>query len=338
MKKILVVFTGGTIGSTLNGGIINTADNNDYKLIALFRKHFDKKEAIEFKCLQPIKLLSENLFPSVWQNIAETVAAVNTDSYSGIIITHGTDTLAYSASAMSYCLHGVNIPILMVSSNYPLADSRANGLANFNCAIEYIVQEAQRGLYVPYQNQQQTMHLHLGSRLSSSLQLSGDFVSVQSKSYMRFINNKFEPLNPPLLSERKAFHDLQPVFSENIIMLRPYPGLNYSRINLEGVDAVCHDLYHSGTACSSMQWGKDYSLQAFLKHCVDQDIEVYLAPSLKTESSYQSTRELLDVGAEMIWNMSLEAAYVKLLLAYGNFDNKATIMDFINSDIAGEHV
>ncbi|MDD2661449.1 MAG: asparaginase, partial [Methylococcales bacterium] len=58
----------------------------------------------------------------------------------------------------------------------------------------------------------------------------------------------------------------------------------------------------------------------------------------KSPDAYQSTRALIDQGAEMIWNMSIEAAYVKLMLAYGNFTDAQQIMAFIDSDIAGEHV
>jgi len=69
-----------------------------------------------------------------------------------------------------------------------------------------------------------------------------------------------------------------------------------------------------------------------------QNIKVYLAPSIKSTDAYQSTRALIGQGAEMIWNMSIEAAYVKLMLAYGNFTDEQQIMGFIDKDIAGEHV
>ncbi|MFZ2311124.1 MAG: asparaginase, partial [Methylobacter sp.] len=72
--------------------------------------------------------------------------------------------------------------------------------------------------------------------------------------------------------------------------------------------------------------------------CGEQGIKVYLAPAIKSADAYQSTRALIEQGAEMIWNMSIEAAYVKLMLAYRNFTDEQQIMDFINSDIAGEHI
>ena len=132
--------------------------------------------------------------------------------------------------------------------------------------------------------------------------------------------------------------NLKANFSGRILMIKPYPGLDYAHFNLENVDVVLHDLYHSGTACTSAQWGENYSLIAFTKLCLNKNIKVYLAPAIKSTDAYHSTRELIEQGAEMIWNISIEAAYVKLMLAYGNFNGEQQIMEFIDRDIAGEHV
>ena len=338
MDNILVVFTGGTIGSKTTDGAINTASDSQFKLLNQFQSRYRSDRQLHFESCSPVQILSENLFPSAWTQIIQTIESAQPDKYSGIIVTHGTDTLAYTAAALSFYFHNLNTPILMVSSDYPLDDARANGLANFACAVEFILQLGHPGLYVPYRNQQQLMQLHRGTRLASSLQLSGDFISVQFKTYMQFENNRFQLLDPSPLEKKRFTQALIPSFSNRILMIRPYPGLDYSRFNLENVDAVCHDLYHSGTACTSMQWGENHSLIAFLTNCKKQRIKVYLAPAFHSESAYQSTRELLNAGAEMIWNMSLEAAYVKLLLVYGNFEGDDEITDFIHGDIAGEHI
>ncbi|GAB4256290.1 MAG: hypothetical protein Kow0065_05000 [Methylomicrobium sp.] len=96
-------------------------------------------------------------------------------------------------------------------------------------------------------------------------------------------------------------------------------------------------MYHSGTACSSRQWGENHSLLPFIDRCRHHEIPIYLAPSIKSDNAYQSTRELLDRGASTLWNLTLECAYVKLLLAYGNFVGE-DIERFIEHDIAAEHV
>jgi L-asparaginase/Glu-tRNA(Gln) amidotransferase subunit D len=338
MKNILVVFTGGTIGSIATGGTINTSDTTSFKLIQLFEQHYENHRQIHFDTIQPLQILSENLAPVAWKTLIAAIEAAQPDQYDGIIITHGTDTLAYTACALSFYFHAAKIPMLLVSSDYPLDHPKANGLDNFICAVEFILQKNQPGVFVPYRNQQQATQLHQGTRLACSLQLSGDFFSVQGKSYLQFANRQFSLVNPPAQQMPTQNTLLKADFSERILMVKPYPGLDYSRFNLDGVDAVLHDLYHSGTACASAQWGENYSLLEFIRRCEKQGVTVYLAPAIKSADAYQSTQALIEQGAKIIWNMSIEAAYVKLLLAYGNFDDKQEIMDFIVGDLAGEHL
>jgi L-asparaginase/Glu-tRNA(Gln) amidotransferase subunit D len=346
MKQILLVFTGGTIGSTATDGTIDTASNAPFKLLQLFEQQYQNHKDIHFDTLQPIQILSENLAPAAWELIITAIESIQPDKYDGIIITHGTDTLAYTAAAMSFYFNTSRVPILLVSSDYPLDNPKCNGLANFICAVEFIKQRIKTGVFVPYRNAGQAMQVHLGSRLACSLQLSGDFYSVQGNSFMQFDGQHFTSANElPAESRKPAKQDaaidrisLNPQFSSHILMIKPYPGLDYSNIKLDAVDAVLHDLFHSGTACTTEQWGKNHSLLEFAKRCGDLGITVYLAPAVKTENAYQSTRELIEHGAEMIWNTSIEAAYVKLMLAYGNFSDKQQVSKLINRDIACEHV
>lgn len=337
MKKILVVFTGGTIGSIATGATINTSDTTSFKLIRLFEQRYENHRQIHFDTIQPLQILSENLAPAAWKTLIEAIEAARPDQYDGIIITHGTDTLAYTACALSFYFNAIKIPILLVSSDHPLDHPKANGLENFICAVEFILQKSEAGVFVPYRNQQQITQLHQGTRLACSLQLSGDFFSVQGKSHMQFENRQFSLLSPTA-TQTSAHNPLKADFSERILMIKPYPGLDYTRFCLDNVDAVLHDLYHSGTACASLQWGENYSLVEFIQRCEKQNIAVYLAPAIKSTEAYQSTQALIEQGAKTIWNMSIEAAYVKLLLAYGNFDDRQEIMEFVAKDIAGEHL
>ncbi|MDD5274838.1 MAG: asparaginase domain-containing protein [Methylovulum sp.] len=338
MKQILVVFTGGTIGSTVTEGTINTANTMPFKLLQQFQQHYPKHQQISFTTLEPMAILSENIAPAFWKILIDTVEAAGPEQYDGVIITHGTDTLSYTAAALSFYFHALRVPMLLVSSDYPLDDPRANGLENFVCAVEFIVKENLPGVFVPYRNPQQLTQLHKGTRLASCLQLSGDFISVQGRSYMQFENDRFSLLNPVGNQTHDSIGPLRAFFSERILLIRPYPGLDYRMFNLAEVDVVLHDLYHSGTACVSEQWGENHSLLKFIGHCKSHAINVYLAPAHQSPNAYQSTRFLVERGAVMVWNMSIEAAYVKLALAYGNFTDREKIIAFINSDIAGEHV
>jgi len=337
LTNILLVFTGGTIGSAAHNGTIDTSEKQGYKLVQLFEQTSPNTEQVRFKTIQPLQILSENLVPSVWESLIKAIEAENISQYNGIIITHGTDTLAYTASALGLYFNNIKKPILLVSSDYPLNHPLANGLSHFSCAIEFIRQRKEIGVFVPYKNANAKMSVHMGTRLASSLQLSSDFISVQSKAYLQFENNAFHQLNPMKTRECNAVQ-LTPSFSANVLLIKPYPGLDYSHFQLDKVDVIIHDLYHSGTACSRADSGENHSLLTFIKKCNQRNIDVYMAPAITNTDAYSSTRSLIEQGAKMIWNMSIESAYAKLLLAYGNFTDELTIEQFLECNIAFEHV
>ncbi|MEE1018023.1 MAG: asparaginase domain-containing protein, partial [Acutalibacteraceae bacterium] len=131
MKKILLIFTGGTIGSKSSGGITNVDDTAKYRLIEKYRTQYG--ENAEFDSISPINILSENLCISHWQTLYDAVCEKLSDDskYSGIIIAHGSDTLAYTAAAMSFLLCGIKIPVVLIAADRQIDDMRSNGVANF---------------------------------------------------------------------------------------------------------------------------------------------------------------------------------------------------------------
>lgn len=334
MKNILLVFTGGTIGSKAHQGVIDTDSDAGFKLINLFRERFEGQGQVNFDILCPVQLLSENLHPDAWRSIIGSILSKNLNDYDGIIVTHGTDTLAFTAAVLSVYFNDLKVPLLLVSSDLPLDDPHANGVANFSCAVAFILKRVAIGCFVSYQNPGQVMQVHLASRLSSCLPLSSNFISVQSRPFMQFVEGRFE------LIEALDDVDLCPVRFKaefaRLLLIRPYPGLDYSHFDLQGVEVVLHDLYHSGTACVSAQWGQSHQLIHFAQRCQSQSVPLYLAPAMKTPNAYCSTRALMDSGVQMIWNTSLEAAYAKLILAYGNALSPTDIAALISTNVAHE--
>lgn len=338
MKRILLVLTGGTIGSTVSDSTIKTDASTQLQLMERLTTDYAYVGEFAFHTIQPVELHSENLVPRVWQRIIQAVEDQALAEFDGIIITHGTDTLAFSSAAFSLYWHALNLPVLLVSSDYPLTDNRANGIANFICALEFIRQRQEAGVFVPYQNQHQNMCVHLGTRLATSLPLSSDFISVQHKEYLTFDGHHFKISHPyPPNQPRKCFQ-LKTNFDKQVLLIWPYPGLNYDGFDLTGTEAVLHGLYHSGTAPVTMNWGDRHSLIPFIQRCQNEGITVYLAPAIKNNDSYQSTKTLLDLGAKFIWNTPLEAAYAKLLIAYGSFSDKSAIDEFLDTELAHEWV
>ena len=162
--KILVIFTGGTIGSTKSGSVIDIDAETSFQLLESYLAQPQAK-AVEFETQQPIYILSENLVPNDWDALLHTLNSVDQSQYDGIIIAHGTDTLPYTAAAISFGIQQCDVPVLLVSSDYPLDDKRANGLVNFTGAIDFIAQGVVAGVFVVFKNNNGETLVHLGSRL-----------------------------------------------------------------------------------------------------------------------------------------------------------------------------
>ncbi len=332
MKTILLCLTGGTLGSSISQGRIALDENASGTLLKQYQNLDPEAFAsVTFDCIQPLKLLSENLMPRHWGELINALEAKNPSRYDGIIVGHGTDTLPYTAAALSYGLHGLPVPILLVSSNLPLSEDKANGLANFRAAVDFILTKQHPGVYVPYQNPGQKLALHRSLNLLSSLPLSCDFVSAGGQPLAWYEHGRFQ-FNEKLDSEAREQWPIPPLFSSRILLLRPYPGLDYRAIDITGYQAVLHDLYHSGTACTANEPGAAHALPDFIDRCRRKNVNVYLAPINPEQRYYQTSQIIADAGGRFLSGMTLEAAYAKLCLAYGVFADTDDINAFLRDD------
>ena len=142
--NITVIFTGGTIGSSAQQNVVSTDAKMPYRLLAMYESQQNKKGTSipHFLTESPFTTLSEYMDGSHLNLLIACIQKLLTgscaDGIDGIIITHGTDTLPFTAAALGMCFAYARIPILLVSSNYILDDPRANGLTNFTAAVDYI--------------------------------------------------------------------------------------------------------------------------------------------------------------------------------------------------------
>lgn len=309
MKKILTVFTGGTICCAsdeskryLNPALAKRAllanfaeSNSPYAKIA--GGLFEDSEFPEGK-----KTLSENMTAEKLDFIAEHVLSFNPNDFAGIIILHGTDTLAFSASVLSRILGVMNLPVMLVSGNHPPMDKKSNANANFRKAVELIMGRINPGVYVPYRNSDGEMHLHHGEKIMQCGNFSEDFFS--------------EPvLGTP---KRTNLKKIRPI-PDNVLVIYPYTGLNYSRFDLSHIKAVIHGTYHSGTVCTD-------KLIPFAARCCENHIPLFIAPSGLGSDQYASVFELTENSSVHLMNTSLESAYGKALagIAFGFQDDELT--------------
>jgi len=291
-------------------------------------------------------VLSENMTVSYWKQIYDRIKGISKKDCDGVVVTHGTDTLAYSAAFLSFMLKDIDVPILLVSSDYPLDDCRSNGLPNFIAAVDFISNVGTKGLFVPFykrlkKNETQTI-IHLGTRLMQAQPFVHCFNSLGNVAYGRICEGVFQwhnhENNPTPDDVQSPSEIVIPCFPEEkkILYLNAYPGLDYEIMDFrEKPDAIIHCLFHSGTACATPEYDRN-SVVAFAKRCIGQGIDFYAAPYDSRHPMYSSSKVMADTGIRFINNISSVAAYTKLLIAYGSFTNGDERRFFIDNNIACE--
>ena len=341
MKKILVVFTGGTIGSKANNKIINVDEQQGYLLIDMFRERSNQE--VDFVTMQPLNILSENCTPKDWSILISAIKNNDGNEFDGVIITHGTDTLPYTAAMISYMFSDTKIPIILTASNYPLDHINSNGINNFISSVEYICNFGIPGIFVVFENNFGKMKMYLGTRVIEANPIDDQFsgfgkIELGSIRDGLLIRNR-DSRNPSfakLVENREGLKVKNLNFDNSILAIRPYPGLDYSffKFGKNKPRAIIHSLYHSSTACIK---DGDVSLPEYIKYCTELGIDFYMA-SFKniTDDLYITSQELLSNGAIPLQNISMEAAITKLWLAYNL--NLQDTKEFIMKNIYFEYL
>ncbi|PZE20556.1 asparaginase [Paenibacillus xerothermodurans] len=334
MQKVLVVFTGGTIGSKKNDRTINVDQAAAYHLIETYHNSVDSRN-VQFDTIQPLNTLSENIAPGDWMTLINSLRTMDFDSYQGIVVTHGSDTLAFTAACLSYAFNGTSIPIVLTASNYPLDDERSNGLRNFAGAVDLILDGPLPGVFVVFENNRGEAVVHLGTRLIQADPFTDQFDSPYGLHFGRMVDHKLRinrhPINPDIeqLAQKRPTIPFERLgFSSGVVCIKPFPGLNYQYYDFtrNKPQAVLHGVYHSGTASARDNDAQLYSLTRFIGYCKDHGVPLYISPLKNVAGDlYSSSVQLLQAGAIALENISTEAALVKLMLAYGSFDSEREI-------------
>lgn len=338
--NILVIFTGGTIGSTVTDGYIGPASECTYKLIEQYKQLSSKhnREAADFDIIQPYSILSENLSAFYINTlINSTDKYISNAKYDGIIITHGTDTLQYTSAALGYAFTSSPIPIVLVSSNYILEDERANGSINFYTAVEFIrycTENKQNtyGVYTAYRNTGDIPSIHYSTRLLPHMPYSDDVYSVDSKPYGSFDMDKITIYHNQS-TPTKSF-DYKTILLDNlssVMYIRPVPGQIYPIIN-DTVKAILFDTFHSGTLCTD-----DEAFKAFIEKAAVHNIPVFLTGA-ENRTGYASTKIYKELMLNVLPKASPIAMYIKLWFLTSAGLDSATIIDLMYKNTGYEFI
>lgn len=319
--KILVIFTGGTIGSTVQGDYISVDSKKPYRLIEEYNKRF--KNDIEFDTVEPFSILSENSTGESLKKLIDCVNKYKQSDYDGIIITHGTDTLQYASAALSYTVGNSKIPVCIVSSNHPIEDERANGILNLHGAIKAIEKRIGGGVFTIYKNYNEDVKVHRASRLLGAVAFSDLVLSVFNSCYGHFDKNWEFIKNPEY---KETDDETEPLKADNlravsdeIMRIEPYPGMVYPEF-LDNTKYILYGSYHSGTINTASEEAAD-----FFERACKKGIKVYIT-GVYDGISYDSTRIFKKYNIDVLKNASPVAMYMKLWLTLSSKKSPSDIM------------
>ena len=299
--NILVITTGGTIGSVFDGASIDVSASQSCAVAEMYRREHPE---IEFTVQSPLNLLSERLSADDLNTLAKVILTTDFTAHDGVIFTCGSDNLSYLSAFLGLLTCRYEKTIAIVASNKVLGDPRANGYDNFSSAVE-LIERGERGSFVPYRNTDGVVYIHSATDLrqadlsDDSFSFSGAY-AVCDGGIIR--QNKYVQQTIPFVFDAENL----PVITDSVAMIHPYPMLDYTTLDLGGKRAVLHTLYHSSTLDSGRAI-------PFLQQL--GDMPMYLASFRSGRDRYRTAVEMIDAGAIPLTDISPECAYMKLLLA-----------------------
>ena len=304
MTKLLTVFTGGTIGITRANGAISPDGKNFALLLELYQKKYG---AADFDSVAPYTVLSENLSADNLKLLRRCVSENLNKGYDGVIVTHGTDTLQYTAAYLDLTL-GMQtpVPVVLVSANYPLADSRSNGLLNFAAAVDFIKTSGERGVFVSYHNTAgEFAAIHRGADVLPHLPLDDSVYSLFNAPFGAVQNGVFVKNSAYTEREREDLSACE--LSGRVLYLRAHPGMVFPEISAD-TKAVLLEGFHSGT----LPTDNDECVR-FCRAANAQGIPLYLTGG-QAGFEYASKQAFAELGIKVLPPMSPVAAYMRLWL------------------------
>lgn len=317
--NLAVIFTGGTIGSrTGTDGWIAPNKEQPYAILEQYRKeHENKAKEIEFDCVMPYQILSENLDAEHLMLLIDTIQEkVQKNRYDGIIVCHGTDTLQYTAAILDYVFADITIPLFLVSSNYPLEDTRANGLANFYYAVESVSKNLQ-GVFAVYQNSDGKTYIHRGSRMLAHQTFEDDLFSIHHRfvgcydEHGTWVDGEGLAEKP----EKIPYHGLTFV-TDSILWLRAYPGMAYPELS-SAVKAIVLESYHSGTIAINSE------LERLAEMAKRQETPIYLVGAVCSSSGYETKQNYARLGIHVLENQTPIGVYCRLWLEMSAWETES---------------
>ena len=336
--SVLLIYTGGTIGMIQNPetGALESF-NFDHLLnfvpeLKRFNYHIST-----YSFEPPID--SSDMEPYHWARLVRIVES-NYDRYDGFVILHGTDTMAYTASAMSFMLENLSKPVILTGSQLPMGMLRTDGKENLITAIEIAAAKNPDGTaMVPEVCIYFESDLMRGNRTTKIN--AEKFNAFKSYNYPSLghsgidIKIKPERVRRPLPGKPLKAHYL---FDTNVVVLTLFPGIQECLISsvfhIEGLKAVVMKTFGSGNA-PQKPWFIRLIKEASERGIVIVNITQCQSGSVEMER-YETGRQLLEAGVISGYDSTPECALTKLMFLLGHNLPPDQVRRLMNTSLAGE--
>jgi glutamyl-tRNA(Gln) amidotransferase subunit D len=339
-NKLALLSTGGTIASKIDyvtGGVHPTISPQE-----IYQSNPEIAQYAHIDTELIMNEYSENISPSDWTMIAERVyEKINSKKYQGIIVFHGTDTMHYTAAALSFALVNSEIPVVFVgsqrSSDRPSSDASLNLLG----ASIFASKSMYCGIFISMHStsSDNIIACHLGTRVRKNHTSRRDaFSSIGLKPIATIEDESIKyNINHSIRLYKRNGNKLiyKPKFDDKVVLLKYYPGFKpellryfidkgYRAIVLEGTGLghVNKNLFHA------------------LSNVLDSNIPVFMTSQCiwgKTNMNvYNTGRELLKIGLIPLSDMLPETALVKAMWALSNTTDNESFIELMRKNIANE--
>lgn len=281
---------------------------------------------------------SSEMGPESWTKIVKIIAD-NYNSYDGFVVLHGTDTMSFTASALSFMLENLNKPVILTGSQLPIGMLRTDGKENLITAIEIAAAKENGQPIVPevcifFEND-----LMRGNRTSK---INADHfnafrsynypVLAHAGIYIKYDNSQIyhpisrKPLKPHYLLDR------------NIAILKLFPGISplviESILNIPGIKGIVMETFGSGNA-TSQDWFLNMLKDAMDRGIVIVNITQCSAGSVEMHR-YETGHKLLKAGVISGFDSTTESAVAKLMFLFGHGLSPEEVKEHMNCSLIGE--
>ncbi len=336
MSQILIIYTGGTIGM-MSDPVTKVLKPINFEQIM---DNVPELEKLNCKILvhsfEEI-IDSSNMNPAIWRQLAGLIES-NYDSVDGFVILHGSDTMAFTASALSFMLENLGKPVIFTGSQLPISAVRTDAKENLMTAIEIAKAKKNDKARVP------------------EVCIYFDYKLFRGNRSFKYNSSKFEAFrspNYPILAEsgvhlRFSVNDIKhPQDGEKLIVhknlladvavLKLYPGISpkvVETILSADVRGIVMETFGAGNTTTD-QWFVD-----LLKNAIDNGKVILDISQCKVGTvelgRYETSKHLKDIGVANGYDMTYESAVTKMMYLLGNFEDSHQVKHWLETDIRGE--